>query len=62
MASISDQDLAKTLTKAGLMEPLARQIPNFLKMAEIGYQDSQCIDGKESQNALMYLERIFDIF
>ena len=43
------------------MEPLARQIPNFLQMAEISYYDYQ-YEGKESQNALMYLERIFDIF
>ena len=30
---MTDSDLAKTLTKAGLLEPLSRQVPNFVYLA-----------------------------
>ena len=60
--SMSDRDLAKTLTKAGLMKPLACQIPNFLQMAEMSLFNAQAYGEKENQSALTYLERIFDIF
>ena len=63
IVSMSDRDLAKILTKAGLMEPLSRQIPNFLQLAELSfYTNSSAAESKDGQNALMYLERIFDIF
>ena len=63
-------DLAKTLTQSGIIEPLARQIPNFIHLAqntvatEFSYQSTNTnstADGKEQQTAMLYLERIFDI-
>lgn len=58
MAGMSDADLAKTLARAGFIESLACQIPNFLAMAtQYGIEAT-----KESQNAAMYLERIFYVF
>ena len=45
---MSDRDLAKTLTKAGLMKPLACQIPNFLQMAEMSLFNAQAYGEKEN--------------
>ena len=71
---MSQADLAKTLTQAGLIEPLARQIPNFIHLAQksvntsagydFGFQSANSSPevGKEQQTAILYLERIFDIF
>ena len=34
LAGMTDADLARTLAQAGFMEPLAKQVANFLQLAE----------------------------